>query len=109
MSLFSQKLTATLLISPTATHKKSEQTLQTLQCLARQRIPIRENDDHQSNFIHPLNLSVKVDSVLESWLKDEEVPYTIHDIQNEIIALMEKEVIMQRLSGQNKKNFFSIM
>jgi len=41
------------------------------------------------------SLRAKVDSVLESWLKYNIEQYTIHDIQNDRIALIEKEGIRE--------------
>ena len=83
-------------------------TIETLQCLARQGIPLRGDDDQESNFIQLLKLRVKDDSVLESWLKDKELQYTSHDIQNEIIALMANAVI-RNLVGEIGENYFSII
>ena len=75
--------------------------------LARQGIPIRGDEDEDSNFIQILKLRAKDDSVLESWLKDK-VQYTSHDVQNEIIALMANEIIRD-LVGEIGENYFSII
>ena len=81
--------------------------IESLQYLARQGIPIRGNEDEDSNFIQLLKLRAKDDSVLESWMKDK-VQYTSHDVQNEIIAPMANEVIRD-LVRETGENYFSLI
>ena len=73
--------------------------LETLQFLDRQGLALRgDENDENSNFMQLLKLGNKDFVKLNQWLEKKTDKYTSHDIQNELLMLMAKGVVISRLS-----------
>ena len=82
--------------------------IECLQYLARQGLAMQGDTDGKSNFIQLLKLIEKDRPLLLKWLEWKEDRYTSHDIQNEVIAIMENHVIRDLVS-EISGGFFSII
>lgn len=82
--------------------------LDAIQYLARQGLPLRGDDDEESNLIQFLKKRSKSFPELKDWLARKQVKFTSHDIQNEVLNIMANNVVralLKSISG----NIYSIM
>ncbi len=83
----------------------------TIEVLARQGLAIRGNSDDNSNFMAMLQFRAETDSNLAEHLKkaDENMKYTSHRIQNEIVDLLGGQVLSTILTRVKKAGWFSVI
>ena len=73
-------------------------TLDSIQYLARQRIPLRgHGSDEDSNFLQLLMMKSKEFPELKSWLEKKQGKFVTHDVQNEILTIMSNSVLRSLL------------
>ena len=85
--------------------------MQCLQYLARQRIPLRGNDDGNDNLTQLLLLRGKDHPYIVERLLSKvrgEKRYTHHDFQNELLFIMSNQLLRRKLCDVNNSKFFSI-
>ena len=81
-----------------------------LKFLARQELPVRgDGDETDSNFIQLLKLRGQDDPLLKCWLTRKSSKYVSHDMQNELIKIMELSILREIAECIQKSTFFSIM
>ncbi len=83
----------------------------TLEVLGRQGLAIRGNTDERSNFMAMLNFCAETDPLLAEHLQkaDENMKYTSHQIQNEIVDLQGGQILEKILSWVKKAGWFSVI
>lgn len=79
-----------------------------IQYLARQGLPLRGDDDEESNFIQLLKTRSKSFPELKDWISRKQAKFTSHDVQNEVLNIMSNNVIRQLLESV-RGNIYSIM
>ena len=73
-------------------------TLDSIQYLAHQRIPLRgHGSDEDSNFLQLLMMKSKEFPELKSWLEKKQGKFVTHDVQNEILTIMSNSVLRSLL------------
>ena len=98
-----------------AKEKESNRTaflkiLKSIQYLARQGLPLRgAGDDSNGNFVQLLNLMSEGSLMMKDWLKRKTNTYTSHNIQNEIINLMAKQVLKEINVHLQQSPFLTLM
>ena len=81
--------------------------IETIQFLGRQGLALRgDESDENSNFMQFLKLRSKDFLKLKEWLEKKTEKYTSHDIQNELLKLMEHQ-ILRDLTDEMRDSFYA--
>ncbi|XP_076341725.1 zinc finger MYM-type protein 1-like [Tachypleus tridentatus] len=83
--------------------------IENLQFLARQGLALQGHSDEESNFIQLYHLRAKNNSKMIEWLKKKTNKYVTHDVQNEILEVMELQVLRDVASCIRNGRYFSIL
>ena len=83
--------------------------ISSLRYLARQGLPLRGNDDKESNFQQLLKLRAENDPIFSDWLKRRSDKYTSPEIQNEILKELALSILRDVVESIKEADFFSIM
>lgn len=78
-----------------------------LRYLARQGIATKGTHG-EDNFIHLLNLVGTKDSTLTKRLQQASQKFIYHDVQNDLLDIMTKQVLSKKLETIRKRHFYSI-
>ena len=80
-----------------------------MQFLALQNLPLRVDDDSNSNFLQILKLRGIDDSRIVQWLHRKSSKYTSPEIQNKILEIMSLKILRDLASQIRKATLYSIM
>jgi hypothetical protein len=84
--------------------------LESVRFLGRQGLAFRgDGDDQEGNFVQTLRFLGTADSSILEWLKKKQQKFTSHEIQNEFLYLMSKEVMFNIQSAVQASDYFVIM
>lgn len=82
---------------------------ETVRFMAVQDIPMRGHNESESNFIQLLELRSLDDDKLRFWMKRTTYKWISHDIINEILSILSRQVLEKVLSNIVRKPFFAFM
>ena len=83
--------------------------LQNIKFLARQGIAFRGQNEAESNFTQLIKLRESDNPALSSWMKKRTNKYISPDIQNEILQLMSRSILLNIAQNIHSSNIFTIM
>lgn len=81
--------------------------ISTLKTMTRQGFPIRRREDCEGNLNHLLRMRSEDYPQLQNWLSDSK--YMSHDVINELIELLARDVSLTVLERIRMRDFFAIM
>ena len=83
--------------------------LSSIRYLARQGLPLRGDNDTESNFFQLMSLRKEDFKVIGEFLDKKQLKYTSHEIQNEVLSIMSQSVLRDKVKEIQSAVYFTIM
>ena len=77
--------------------------------LARQGLALRGGGDEDGNFMQLLKVKEEDDPAVLEWLKQKSNKYTTHEIQNDLVKVMARHVLINVSSCFQESRFLTVM